>query len=411
MRTKLGLTIALCGIAGFFPSCSDDEQTCDPACEGTTTGTGASDTGGAPPTTTTTTGSSTTTSSSTGTGGTGGSGGGLPDEWVTPSCATISGTAAVTFTADEGETLTPTATTLQGVGYTGLAALDTPNTLLAEHKGSLLRSEDAGCTWSAIGSLQGGLFRITAARGGIAYAWVDNGDAFYRIDPDGTATLLDTPADNIVGLGVDPADGLHLRIGHATGAVSDSVDGGETWTKQGFPATTGKLSIGYRMVFDPADLDHILFGQSTMAAQVTTDGAATWTPSAGLGQNGANTFSLAVSPANGQIVWAESLELGPDQRHIYRSDDGGLTFTSVVTESATVDLINGTLIVPHATDPDVLYFVFGTYFQAYGTDLYRYDHVTGEVTTKHNAYHDISSIVASPADPSLLYLGLVVEQI
>jgi hypothetical protein len=57
----------------------------------------------------------------------------------------------------------------------------------------------------------------------------------------------------------------------------------------------------------------------------------------------------------------------------------------------------------------VLYFVFGSYFNDYGTDLYRYDHVIGQVTKTHNAYDEVSAIVASPADPNLLYLGLTVE--
>jgi hypothetical protein len=401
----------LLAAASFFPSCSDDAQTCDPEC-GTTTGAGAGGDGGGSTTATTTatTGSTASSSASTGTGGDGGSGGGPPAEWSTPSCTSIAGTDAVTFTADEGATLAPTQGVLQGVGYTGLTALDTPNTLLAEHKGALLRSEDAGCTWTQIGMLEGGLFKLAAGRKGVAYAWVDNGSAFYRIDPDGTATLLDTPADNIVGLGVDPADGMHVRIGHATGAVSDSVDGGVTWVKQGFPAPTGKLSIGYRMVFDPSDLDHIVFGQSTEGAMVTHDGAATWSSSSGLGAQ-ANTFNLAISPADGQIVWAESLELGPDMRHVYRSEDGGVTFTSVVDDSAEVQLINGNLLAPHATDPDVLYFVFGSNFQGYGTDIYRYDHATGMVTKTHNDYHEVSAIVASPADAGVLYFGLVVEQI
>ncbi|NUO48319.1 MAG: exo-alpha-sialidase [Polyangiaceae bacterium] len=412
MRKDHGFSLvaALLAASAFFPSCGDDAATCEPDC-GTTTGVGAGGDGGGSTTATTASTGSTTSSASTGTGtGGGGTGGGPPSEWSVPSCASVIGTDAVTFTDDEGATLAPTPGMLQGIGYTGLAALDTPNTLLAEHKGALLRSEDAGCTWKQIATLQGGLFKLNAGRGGVAYAWVDNGDAFYRIDPDGTATLLDTPADNIVGMGVDPADGMHLRIGHATGAVSDSVDGGVTWTKQGFPAPVGKLSIGYRMVFDPADLDHIVFGQSTMGAAVTQDGALTWTSSNGLGAQ-ANAFNLAISPADGQIVWAESLQVGPDARHVYRSEDGGLTFTSVVDDSAEVQLFNGNLLAPHATNPDVLYFVFGTYFQGYGTDIYRYDHATGMVTKTHNNNHDVSAIVASPADPGVLYFGLVVEQI
>lgn len=344
-----------------------------------------------------------------GTGGTGGTGGSTA-VWTVPACTSVTGTSAVTFTLDEGANLAPTEGQLTGVGYTwGLAALDTPNTLLAEHKGQLLRSEDAGCSWSVIGALEGGIFKLTAAPGGIAYAWSDNGAAFYRIEEDGPHAFP-TPAPNIIGVGVDPADGRHLRIGDATGTLHDSKDGGETWTKQGTSPGQGSF-LGYRFAFDPANLDHVLFGQSLDGSSVSFDGGATWTKSAGLGSAGANAFSIVVSPVDGDIVWVEALEIGPDIRHVYRSTDGGATFDVAVTESAEVDLINGTLLAPHPKDAGVLYFVFGTGFQNYGTDLFRYDHATGQVTKTHNSYDEVSAVVPSPADPGVLYLGLTVEDI
>src|ERR671917_200696 len=68
-----------------------------------------------------------------------------------PSCLRITGTAAVTFTRDEGGTLTPSAETLSGVGYTyGLTVLDQPNTLMAWHKNDLILSTDAGCSWRVV---------------------------------------------------------------------------------------------------------------------------------------------------------------------------------------------------------------------------------------------------------------------
>lgn len=385
---------------------------CGDGAASTTTGTGGA--GG-----TATTGGSGGTGGTSTTGGTGGSGGvggtggtggtgGIPAEWAVPACDSVTGTSAVTFTKNEGGSLAPTPGQLTGIGYTwGLAALDTPNTLLAEHKGELLRSGDAGCTWSTIATLEGAPLKLTAAPGGRAYAWSDNGAAFYRVDPDGAHPFA-TPAPNIVGVGVDPADGLHLRVGDATGTLHDSVDGGQTWTKHG--AVAGSTSgLGYRFAFDPANLDHALFGQAVQGSTVTTDGGTTWTPSAGLGAKGANAFSLVVSPVDGNLVWAESLELGPDLRHIYRSTDGGVTFDPVVTEAPEITLINGTLLAPHPTNPDILYFVFGTGYADYGTDIYRYDQAQGTVTKTHNSYDEVSSIVASPADPAILYLGLTVE--
>lgn len=345
-----------------------------------------------------------------GTGGTGGNGGqgGAPNTppWAKPNCTSISGTGAVTFTSDEGATLTPTTEQLQGIGYTfGLAALDTPNTLLAEHKGILLRSEDAGCTWKQAGQLPGGPFHLAAAKGGLAYAWADNRSEFFRIDTNGPKKLQ-TPFSNIVGIGVDAQDGMHLRIGDSSGFVSDSKDGGETWAKLGtFPMS----GIGYRMAFDPADLDHVLFGQSDEGATVSFDGGVTFKSSVGLGK-GTNPFALVVSPVDRNIVWAEGKELANGTAHVYRSADGGLTFSVVVTESADVTLINGNLLAPHGSNANVLYFVFGTFYNGYGTDLYRYDQTTGMVTKTHNAYDEIGAIVPSPADPNLLYLGLTTEK-
>jgi hypothetical protein len=64
----------------------------------------------------------------------------------------------------------------------------------------------------------------------------------------------------------------------------------------------------------------------------------------------------------------------------------------VVKQTAAIHLVNQTLLAPHPQRAEVLYFVFGTYSQNYGTDLFRYDHATGMVTTTHNAYDDVNAI-------------------
>ena len=45
----------------------------------------------------------------------------------------------------------------------------------------------------------------------------------------------------------------------------------------------------------------------------------------------------------------------------------------------------------------------------YGTDLYRYDQGTREVTLTHNSYSEIGAIAFHPGHPELMYLGLANE--
>lgn len=336
--------------------------------------------------------------------------------WTRPACTSVRGTAAVTFTLDEGATLAPTTESLQGLGYTyGLVALDTPNTLLAEHQGKLLRSTDAGCTWRVLGAASTPL-TLQAARGGIAYGFQDNSSPLYRVQ--GTRiTKLTVPVDNLLGLGVDPAKGTHLRIGDAVGGLWDSTDAGVTWMPIGVQAPVASRPLVYRYAFDPKALDHVLVGSAVSGAHVSTDGGMIWKTSTGLGAHSVNVFSIVISPKDGNVVWAQGIDLdhssdpGSSGRTIWRSTDGGLSFTAVVTQTLEVILRNQVLLAAHPTDPNVLYFVFGTYFQGYGTDLYRYDHSTGKVTKTHNDYNDVSALAFSPSDPKVMYLGLTSDAV
>lgn len=355
----------------------------------------------------TTSATSGTTTSTTGTGG--------AATWTTPACATITGTAAVTFTRDEGKTLTPTAEALTPIGYTfGLVALDAPNALLAEHKGSILRSDDAGCTWAAIGAVAASPLTLVAAPGGRAYAFQDNAAPLYRIDG-ATITELTGPATSVLGLGVDPADGAHLRLGDETGQLWESKDGGASWGLAGVPAPVTDLPLVYRYAFDPHDLARVIVGAATMGAARSDDGGATWTLAAGLGSGHANVFSVVFAPSDADVVWAQGIDLDHTSdpvsagRIIWRSTDGGETFTQVAQQTADVTIRNQELLAAHPTDTKVLYFVFGTYFGGYGTDIYRYDHGTGQVTKTHNAHDDVSAITFSPADPGVMYLGLTAD--
>jgi hypothetical protein len=337
--------------------------------------------------------------------------------WQLPNCTSVTGTAAVTFTSDDGATLAPVSGTLSGTVYTkGLVALQVPNTLLAASGPNLLRSEDAGCNWTSVASLPGSVMLLVAGIGDRAYAFQDNDKPLVRIDGT-TVTTLKSPVD-VIGMATDPSEPDRARVGGSDATVWETTNAGESWTKIGVPAITSTLLLAYRFAFDPKNLDHILFGSATDGAFVSTDGAQSWTKSTGLAPSGkANAFEVLVSPVDSEVAWAEGIDLdenlanAPNEgRHIFRSNDGGLSFERVIDHvPGQVTLTNGLPLVAHPTDKEIIYFEFGASYGGYGTDLFKWDGTTLKKT--HNDYDDMHAIAFSPADPNLLYLGITQEQI
>lgn len=326
-----------------------------------------------------------------------------------PQCAMVTGTAAVTFTRDEGRTLAPSSESMRPIAYTwGVAALDEPDTLLAWHDSDLLLSTDGGCSWRVAAHIEGWDFppTLTAAKGGRAYAWSENRSFLYRYDARG-AVKLKQPVD-FMGVGVDPNDGDRLRAGGSDGTIWESVDAGVTWTKIG--ELTGAIGY-YRFAFDPADLDHIVAGTVVNGAFVSRDGGKNWTRSTGIAARAANVFNVVFSPVDSNRVWAMGLDLDNTEhpahhgRHIYVSEDGGNAWRAVVDESPGVKLINGPIMAAHPTNRDVVYFIFGTHFQGYGTDVFRYDLQSG-LSVTHNDHDGVNAIAFSRRDPRVMYLGL-----
>jgi hypothetical protein len=338
--------------------------------------------------------------------------------WHQPRCETVTGDGTVTFTRDEGKTLTPTSQAPKPVVYTrGLVALDRPDHLLALSNNVLLTSKDAGCSWTQVGQVNGANLTLTAARGGRAYAWDQNGH-LSLVTPDGI-TPLTAPAEDVAGLGVDPLRGDRLRVADGDGQLRESRDGGQTWKPVGRPAfPETELLMIYTAAFDPYNLNHVVLGVATEGARVTYDGGRTWRAATGLSRTGTrvNVFSATISPAAPNVVYAMGLDLAEkdeqvpsDGRHIYRSFDGGHHFTPVVDQGDGITLPNGPLLAAHPKNPLVLYFAWGTGWSNLGTDLYRYDALRGRVTINHNPHDRVTSIAFNPSNPKVMYLGLAEE--
>ena len=175
---------------------------------------------------------------------------------------------------------------------------------------------------------------------------------------------------------------------------------------------------GATVAFDPSDPDHAVFGDEGFGASVTFDSGKTWAQAAGLSINPAdragsnkgaylNVFSVAFSPVDPSVVWAEG-SLSPDvyttgPLQLYRSEDGGRSFAWVFDNSSDTPLHMWTVLAPHPTERDILYWSGSV---ATGDALFRYDHASSAIVSHvYTDFNQIDAIEFSPADPTVMYLG------
>ena len=346
--------------------------------------------------------------------------------WAAPVCTQVSGLASTSFTTDAGATWT-TNTDILSMGQltTGIVALEAANTMLAEFQGSIYRSQDAGCSWKSYGSSPVSTLRLVPGVGQEAYGFgfFKGPGIFYlngKANPRTRFQQRQGLPDDVVGLAVDPADGLHLRAVVDSGQVYESLDG--SVSKWGTIGTRAPIrAFTYFAEIDRSNLDHIVVGTVTDGVWTTLNGGATWQQATGLSSCSApectprtNSFNGVISPADGNVVYVMSLDLNESDagapsrgRHIYRSDDGGLSFRIVLDEGGEIVLPNGPTMAAHPTDADLLYFSFGSK-QQYpgGINLYTYDDVSGQTTWNTSPdYFEIRSFTFNPADPGVIYVG------
>jgi len=343
-----------------------------------------------------------------------------PDEWTVPDCDRIIGTNTVTFTTDGGLTLAETRR-LSGTVYNyGLVTLDVPNTLLASsiagNRTTIWRSEDAGCSWDAVATLPiTELLTLEAGPGDVAYGWSHGRKAFYRIEGQDVVELA-SPL-YIYGLGVDPADALHIRVGTPGCQLLESFDGGQTWAPLGGPAYTVSTVL-FTVGFDPSDFDCALCG--TKGAYRTTDAGQSWSRIDPFDYEDIDlVYLFKFSAADPNRVWARaSLETMTNySRQIMVSSDGGATFESAIMQGEEamdqfgnmqqVILTNRPTMGARPDQPDIFYLAFGMSFQSVGSNIFRYDLRNDELSVAHiDGLDGIDALAFNPADADVMYLGL-----
>ncbi|HEX8411298.1 MAG TPA: hypothetical protein VF883_20730 [Thermoanaerobaculia bacterium] len=230
----------------------------------------------------------------------------------------------------------------------GLALGAAPNTLYATRGGAIYESTDAGCTWHIRASVPEALqrpgdpARVITQHSNRIYAYTSR--HIVRVTYDTVETFaLPTVMQQVA---VDPADPLHLRAIGTSGIVYDSHDGARTWTRRGM--VTASLVLASE--FDPTNFDRIILHTGAFGAvAITTDGGKSWTYQT---QTWWRVDALEISPADPKVVWLSGAA-GVQSPELYRSTDGGKTFTQVVDYTSMMTH-SSDMLAAHPTDPRVV---------------------------------------------------------
>jgi len=238
----------------------------------------------------------------------------------------------------------------------------------------------------------------------------------------------------IGGLAVDPTDANIVYLGGAQGGVWKTTNGGQTWLP--LSDDLPSLAVG-SLAIDPSSCNpapcrtiYAGTGEQTFSTSSyygagvlkSTDGGLTWrqlgnppgAPFVGpfsSGRLGGAAFigSIAVSPAQPGVVLAGvSFFLGGPASGIYRSTDGGETWTVVLSGAA------GTEVVFASGDGMLVYASLGDVFADANNGVYK--STDGGLTwtkligTNPNSFpaQDVGrvEIAVAPSDPNTIYAGI-----
>ncbi len=175
------------------------------------------------------------------------------------------------------------------------------------------------------------------------------------------ATIL-SPAGH-TALAVDPTNSNIVYLGGPEGGVWKTTDGGTTWT----PLTDNQPSLAIGSIaIDPQNPQTIyagtgeenfaLYNYAGAGILKSTNGGSSWTQLTGpfVGPfdsqspycGGAYIGSIAVDPGNSQVLLAGVLFQCSTGSGLYRSTDGGASWTEVLGTPQAPDLITGVVFDP-----------------------------------------------------------------
>jgi hypothetical protein len=328
-----------------------------------------------------------------------------------PACSSISGYDGVAVFRAVNDSFIVTNQTVAG-NWPGLTALDQGNAMLAVKAGQLLASTDAGCSWTVVGTMPSGDYRLTTTGNQTAIAWGWSSNFYLQlVQLDGTVTQSVKLPNQLLGIVQNPVDAGEIIAIDDRGIAYTSDNGGESWIRIGGPVpilpgyTGGAITVG---LVAPDDPNHIFYGQvQNGGAWVSIDQGQTWTNSIGI----CNTCDFveiktaAFGPAGTSVVWVMADVVpagGSNEQSLFRSEDGGFSFVEIPGIDDGFTIQRGAPMAADPVDSDLVY--FGRQGLC-GFFLALYDHGLGTMRfTGTGAFGLVNEFIFSPASRNYIYM-------
>jgi photosystem II stability/assembly factor-like uncharacterized protein len=206
----------------------------------------------------------------------------------------------------------------------------------------------------------------------------------------------------IISFAADPANSLHWLIGSASGGIWQTTNGGTSW----MPKTDDQGSLSTDAIAFSADPNIVYASLRSTGLLKSTNGGNNWTlihTNCGSGLDcfsGRGARAFLVSPSNSKVAVA-ALEGGSGSTYgIYRTADGGGTWTQKISHQATA-------LVSVANDFSKQYAAIGEPVNEPSNLLFRsidsgqtWTFVAGPWDYVTDAY----SLAIAPSNPNVLYV-------
>ena len=293
--------------------------------------------------------------------------------------------------------------------------------------------------WRSVGPFTGGRVTVVAgiasrpneffmgtAGGGVwettnyGYTWRNISDKYFK---DGAIGAMAVAASNPNVIYVGTGDSAP-RNTEVTGAgMYKSTDGGKTWSYIGLGAT----HIISWILVDPTNPDvvyaaafgHLWGPNPERGVYKSTDGGQTWKKILYV-NDGTGAISMAMDPANPQVVYAAMWEMsrqhwgfssGGPGSGIYKTTDGGATWTNITHRPGLPPGVFGKVGLAVApSDPNVVYALIQASYKGQAGGLFRSDNggaswklmsLDQEITQRAFYY---GYVYVDPKDANTIYL-------